>query len=31
VPNTSLGAEDHANNNLPDVLARWVGRNGAER
>jgi type I restriction enzyme M protein len=23
VPSTALGADDHAKNNLPDVLARW--------
>jgi type I restriction enzyme M protein len=27
----SLSADDHAKNNLPDVLARWAERNGAER
>lgn len=27
----ALTAEEHAKNNLPDVLARWVTRNGAER
>ena len=26
----SLTAEEHGKNNLPDVLARWVKRNGAE-
>jgi type I restriction enzyme M protein len=26
-----LSAEEHAKNNLPDVLARWGERNGAER
>lgn len=31
VPRTALTAEEHAKNNLPDVLARWAGRNGAER
>lgn len=30
VPRTALGPDDHAKNNLPDVLARWAGRNGAE-
>lgn len=30
VPRTALGADDHAKNNLPDVLARWAARNGAE-
>ncbi|MGK2925257.1 MAG: HsdM family class I SAM-dependent methyltransferase, partial [Lysobacterales bacterium] len=27
----SLTPDEHARNNLPDVLARWVERNGAER
>jgi type I restriction enzyme M protein len=31
VPRTALGADEHARNNLPDVLARWAERNGAER
>jgi type I restriction enzyme M protein len=31
VPRTALAAEDHAKNNLPDVLARWTTRDGAER
>jgi type I restriction enzyme M protein len=31
VPRTALAAEEHARNNLPDVLARWAQRNGAER
>jgi type I restriction enzyme M protein len=31
VPTTSLAAEDHAKNNLPDILARWGQRAGAER
>jgi type I restriction enzyme M protein len=26
-----LTAEEHAKNNLPDVLARWVERDGKER
>jgi type I restriction enzyme M protein len=30
-PNKLLTAEDHARNNLPDVLARWAQRSGAER
>ena len=30
-PATALSEEEHAKNNLPDVLARWAGRNGAER
>ena len=31
VPRTALGQADHANNNLPDVIARWQGRTGSER
>ncbi|MEK7239982.1 MAG: N-6 DNA methylase [Gemmatimonadota bacterium] len=31
VPQSALGAEDHAKNNLPDVLARWAERSNAER
>ncbi len=31
VPRAALTAEEHAKNNLPDVLARWTKRNGAER
>ena len=31
VPKTPLSEEDHAKNNLPDILARWAQRNGAER
>lgn len=31
VPAVALTDEDHARNNLPDILARWAGRNGAER
>ena len=31
VPTESLTAEDHAKNNLPDVLARWGQRDGSER
>jgi type I restriction enzyme M protein len=31
VPRTALDADDHAKNNLPDVLARWAGRNATER
>jgi type I restriction enzyme M protein len=27
----SLSPEEHAKNNLPDVLARWTERNGSER
>jgi type I restriction enzyme M protein len=29
--NPSLTSEEHAKNNLPDVLARWSDRDGAER
>jgi len=31
VPEVALGADDHARNNLPDVLARWSQRDGTER
>ena len=31
VPRTALSEEEHAKNNLPDVLARWAERNGSER
>ncbi len=31
MPLSAVGADDHARNNLPDVLARWAERNGAER
>ena len=31
VPATALTATDHARNNLPDILARWGQRMGAER
>jgi type I restriction enzyme M protein len=31
VPRMPLTAEDHAKNNLPDVLARWLQREAAER
>lgn len=31
VPRTAISQDEHAKNNLPDVLARWAGRNGAER
>ena len=31
VSHAVLGADEHAKNNLPDVLARWGGRNGPER
>lgn len=30
-PVLTLELEEHARNNLPDVLARWAARNGAER
>lgn len=30
-PRTKLTAEEHAKNNLPDVLARWAERAGKER
>ena len=31
VPKTPLAADEHAKNNLPDVLARWKERAGSER
>jgi type I restriction enzyme M protein len=31
IPSTALTAEEHAKNNLPDILARWAERNGTER
>src|SRR5690606_31645426 len=31
VPKAALTADEHAKNNLPDVLARWAERAGAER
>ena len=31
VPTVSLTAEEHAKNNLPDILARWQKREKAER
>lgn len=31
VPRVALSADDHAKNNLPDILARWAKRDGAER
>jgi type I restriction enzyme M protein len=31
VPRTALGADEHAKNNLPDVLVRWTERAGSER
>lgn len=30
-PSVALTAEEHAKNNLPDVLARWLQRDSAER
>ena len=30
-PSAALTADEHAKNNLPDVLARWAKRNGTER
>jgi len=31
LPKSTLTAEEHFKNNLPDVLARWTERDGAER
>ncbi len=31
VPTIPLAADEHAKNNLPDVLVRWVKRSGSER
>jgi type I restriction enzyme M protein len=31
LPEVALTADEHAKNNLPDVLARWSARDGAER
>ena len=31
VPNVALSAEEHAKNNLPDLLARWTQREKSER
>lgn len=31
VPSVQLSAEEHAKNNLPDILARWARRDGTER
>src|SRR6266480_3025793 len=31
VPKAALTADDHAKNNLPDILARWMQRDRAER
>jgi type I restriction enzyme M protein len=31
VPRVALSADDHAKNNLPDILAHWPQRDGAER
>jgi type I restriction enzyme M protein len=30
-PQTALASDDHVRNNLPDMLARWTEREGAER
>jgi type I restriction enzyme M protein len=31
VPSNALGKDDHAKNNLPDILARWQQRDGKEK
>jgi type I restriction enzyme M protein len=31
IPRSVLSEEDHAKNNLPDVMARWAQRDGTER
>ncbi|MEK7994388.1 MAG: class I SAM-dependent DNA methyltransferase [Planctomycetota bacterium] len=31
IPQIALSDGEHAQNNLPDILARWAGRNGSER
>jgi type I restriction enzyme M protein len=31
IPKGVLNSEDHAKNNLPDILARWQERDGSER
>jgi type I restriction enzyme M protein len=31
VPTVALAKDEHAKNNLPDVLARWAKRNGTEK
>ncbi len=31
MPKTALTADEHAKNNLPDILARWRKRDGSER
>jgi len=31
VPKAALTADEHAKNNLPDILARWRKRDGSER
>src|SRR5271157_43192 len=31
MPKTALTADEHAKNNLPDILARWQKREGSER
>jgi type I restriction enzyme M protein len=30
-PNTALTADEHGKNNLPDILSRWLQREGSER
>jgi type I restriction enzyme M protein len=31
IPKMALTADEHAKNNLPDILSRWTQRNGSER
>jgi hypothetical protein len=31
MPKAALTADEHAKNNLPDILARWQERDGSER
>jgi len=31
VPTSALSADEHGKNNLPDILARWLERDGSER
>ena len=31
MPKTALTADEHAKNNLPDILVRWRKREGSER
>jgi type I restriction enzyme M protein len=31
MPKAALTADEHAKNNLPDILARWQKRDGSER